>query len=64
MARGGARPGAGRPPKYGDERTRKVGLWLTESIDAWLTQEAERQGVTRSEVTQRILERSRARRAR
>ena len=64
MARGGARPGAGRPLKYGDERTRKVGLWLTESIDLWLSEEAERQGVSRSEVVQRILERSRARRRR
>lgn len=53
--RGGARPGAGRPSKGANARKR-VAVMLTPDNQARLEAEAARQGVSRSELVNRLLE--------
>lgn len=47
------RKGAGRPYQY--QYLRRVGLHLTESIDDALEEEAQNQGITKSELVRRVL---------
>lgn len=55
--RGGARPGAGRPPiDPSERRSERITVRLTEATLATLTERAEREGVTVSELAADALE--------
>jgi hypothetical protein len=50
IGRGGARPGAGRPPKDEDERTVQVAVSLLPDQLEWIDAQAAARGISRAEV--------------
>jgi hypothetical protein len=53
--RGGARPGAGRPPKDEDERTVQVAVSLLPDQLEWIDAQAEAKGISRAEVVRALI---------
>jgi hypothetical protein len=55
MAKGGKRPGAGRPPGNPDERYRKVSLSLSPGALALVDEYAQAQGLSRSAAAEKLV---------
>jgi metal-responsive CopG/Arc/MetJ family transcriptional regulator len=55
MARGGKRPGAGRPPGNPDERFRRVSLSLSPDALALVDEYAQAQGLSRSAAAEKLV---------
>lgn len=51
------RPRRGRPPKKGNKMV-QTGLWLYENQIQWIKEEAERLGITSSELLRRLIDKA------